>query len=91
MKKTSTLKWICIALGAILMVVLSFTLIYDLLIPDLCYYHTNEMNFIMSIFYSAGPADNGHPGPNLTNFLVSLAFGGILGFSVFRLLSKNKN
>ncbi|WP_276979070.1 hypothetical protein [Flavobacterium filum] len=89
MKKTTTLKWICIVLGAILMVILSFTLIYDLLIPDPCYYHTNEMNFIMSIFYAAGPADNGHPGPNLTNFLVSLGFGGILGYGIYKLISKN--
>lgn len=37
MKKTTTSKWICIDLGAILIVVLSFTLLYKLLIPDVCY------------------------------------------------------
>ena len=88
MKKNTTLKWIFIGLGAILMVVISFALLYKLLIPDVCYYHTHEMNLFMSLFYSAGPADNGHPGPNLTNLLVSLGFGGILGYGIYKLISK---
>ena len=79
MKKSKTLKWIYICLGGIIMSKISFTLIYDLLIPDVCYYHTHEMNSFMSLFYSSGPADNGHPTPNFTNFLVSFVFGGILG------------
>ena len=84
MKKSKTLKWICIGLGAILMVVLSFTLLYKLLIPDVCYYHTHEMNSFMSLFYSSGPADNGHPAPNFTNFLVSFVFGGIIGYVLYK-------
>ncbi|GGD33254.1 hypothetical protein [Flavobacterium orientale] len=85
MKKSKTLKWIFIVLGAILMVVLSFTLLYKLLIPDVCYYHTHEMNSFMSLFYSAGPEDNGHPAPNFTNFLISFVFGGILGYALYKL------
>jgi hypothetical protein len=88
MKKTTTSKWIYIALGAILMVVLSFTLLYKLLIPDVCYYHTHEMNSFMSLFYSAGPADNGHPSPNFTNFLVSFVLGGIIGYGTYNLINK---
>ena len=68
------------------MVVLSFTLLYKLLIPDVCYYHTHEMNSFMSLFYSSGPADNGHPTPNFTNFLVSFVFGGIIGYVLIMVL-----
>lgn len=85
MKKSKTLKWIYICLGGIIMFIISFTLIYDLLIPDVCYYHTHEMNSFMSLFYSAGPADNGHPTPNFTNFLVSFVFGGIIGYALYKL------
>ena len=88
MKKSTTSKWIFICLGGIIIVIISFTLIYDLLIPDVCYYHTHEMNSFMSLFYSAGPADNGHPGPNLTNFLVSFVFGGIIGYVTYYLINK---
>lgn len=89
MKKSTTLEWIYIGIGAILMVVLSFTLLYRLLIPDVCYYHTHEMNSFMSLFYSAGPADNGHPAPNLLNCIVSLCVGGILGYGIYKIVTKN--
>jgi len=85
MKKSKTLKWIYICLGGIIMFIISFTLIYDLMIPDVCYYHTHEMNSFMSLFYSAGPADNGHPAPNFTNFLVSFVLGGIIGYALYKL------
>lgn len=71
------------------MFLLSFTIIYDLLIPDVCYYHTNEMNSFMSLFYSAGPWDNGHPAPNFTNFLSSLLIGGILGYGTYKIVTKD--
>jgi hypothetical protein len=44
MKKSTTSKWIFICLGGIMMVAFSFTLLFRLLIPDVCYYHTHEMN-----------------------------------------------
>jgi len=90
MKESKTLKWIFISVGGILMSLISFTLIYDLLIPDVCYYHMNEMNSFMNLFYSAGPAENGHPGPNLLNLIVSLIIGGILGFGMYKLLTNKK-
>tara|TARA_R110002050_G_scaffold196755_3_gene331746 strand:+ start:1204 stop:1509 length:306 start_codon:yes stop_codon:yes gene_type:complete len=90
MKKRKTLKWIFISVGGILMCLISFTLIYDLLIPDICYYHFNEMNSFMNLFYSAGPADNGHPSPNLLNLIISLITGGILGYGNYKYWT-NKN
>jgi len=90
MKESKTLKWIFISVGGILICLISFTLIYDLLIPDICYYHINEMNPIMNLFYSAGGADNGHPSPNLLNFIFSLFIGGILGYGIYKIVT-NKN
>jgi hypothetical protein len=69
MKESKTLKWILILTCGIGTVLTSFTLLYDLLIPDICYYHTNEMNSFMNLFYSVGGADNGHPSPIFLNLI----------------------
>ncbi|MEP5340167.1 MAG: hypothetical protein ABJL44_11325 [Algibacter sp.] len=87
-KKNKTLKWFYFSVGGIIMFIISFTLIYDLLIPDICYYHMNEMNSFMSLFYSAGGVDNGHPSPNLLNFLFSLFIGGVLGNGIYMIVAK---
>jgi len=88
MGKSKTLKWILISIFGIGMVLTSFTLLYDLLIPDICYYHTHEMNSFLNLFYSAGPASNGHPEPNILNFILSLLVGGIIGNGIYKMLTK---
>lgn len=88
MKENKTLKWIFILVGGVLMFFISFTLIYNLLIPDVCYYHLNEMHPFMNIFYSTGGVDNGHPGPNLLNFLFSIFIGGLLGNRIYKIVKK---
>ena len=88
MRESKTLKWILIFVGSIIIFLISFTVIYDLLIPDVCYYHEHEMNTLMSFFYSAGGGDNGHPEPNLFNFIFSLFIGGLIGLGIYRILTK---
>lgn len=88
MRKSKTLKWTLISICGIGMVLTSFTLLYDLLIPDICYYHTHEMNSFLNLFYSAGPASNGHPEPNILNFVLSLLVGGIIGNGIYKILTK---
>ena len=91
MKSNKTLKYVLISIGSIGMFLINFTMIYDLLIPDACYYHMNEMNPLMNLFYSAGGGSNGHPEPNFLNFLVSIFVGGFIGYKVFKLvMKKNK-
>lgn len=90
MKKSKTLKWSFISIGGIGMLLISFTFIYDLLIPDICYYHTNEMNSLMKLFYSTKASDNGHLSPNLFNFTFSLFTGGMLGFVSYKILTKKE-
>ncbi|RXP47716.1 hypothetical protein EC396_12280 [Lutibacter sp. HS1-25] len=88
MRKSKTSKWIFISIGGIVVVLISFTLIYSLLIPDACYYHTHEMNSLMSFFYSAGPASNGHPEPNILNLILSLSIGGVIGYRIYENIDK---
>ena len=88
MKNTNFNKWLFIIIGGFITSIFSFTILYDLLIPDICYYHSHEMNFIMSLFFSASSASNGHPEPNLTNFIVSFLTGSLIGFMIFKKFAK---
>lgn len=94
MIKNNILKLVLIAIGAIAMCFFSL-LIFGLLVPDECYYHTNKMNYFMSLFYSSGPGDNGHPFPNKLNFIISLLIGGFLGYWFYKIVmnkrKENKN
>ena len=89
MKNTKFNKWLFIIIGGIVFHVFCFTWLYDFLIPDPCYYHSHEMNYIMSLFFTAYPGSNGHPEPNLTNFIVSFLVGGLIGFVIFKKFSKH--
>ncbi|AOW17615.1 hypothetical protein LPB03_09110 [Polaribacter vadi] len=89
MKKNKGLKYFLISFGAFGLFLLSFTIIYDLLIPDVCFYHVNEMNAFMKLFYSAGGADNGHPGPNFLNFILSSFIGGLVGYKFYLLIIRS--
>ena len=84
MKNTNFNKWVFIVIGGFITSIFSFTILYDLLIPDICYYHSHEMNFIMSLFFSASFASNGHPEPNLTNFIISFLVGSLIGFVILK-------
>jgi hypothetical protein len=88
MKNNKTLKYTFIFFGSIGMFLLSFTILYDLLIPDLCFYHTNKMNSVMNLFYSSGGASNGHPEPNILNLISSIFAGGFIGYKIYVLLVK---
>lgn len=88
MKKSKALKWIFISIGGTGLFLTSFTLLYNLLIPDVCHYHDHEINPIMDLFYSAGPSSGGHPEPTLFNFMFSFLVGGILGNGIYVLLTQ---
>jgi hypothetical protein len=88
MKSNKSLKYTLITAGSISMFLLSFTVIYYLLIPDVCYYHINEMNPFINLFFSAARGGNGHPEPNFLNFILSLFIGGFIGFKLYLLFKK---
>lgn len=71
------------------MVCVSYFWLYELFIPDICYYHDHEMNPILNIFYSTYPGGNGHPAPNLTNYFLSFFIGGIIGNGLYFLAIKS--
>ncbi len=57
---------------------LNYGIAEPLLIPDPCYYHSHDLNFLMDIFYNTSSASNGHPEPNILNFIFTLCVGILL-------------
>ncbi len=82
---SSQMKWLIIIICAILLLFLNFTVIDKLIIPDPCYYHTNEMNPILKLFYTATSASGGHPEQNIFNLIFTILVGGLIGKLIYRL------
>lgn len=69
-------------LGAIAAFIFNFFFLELFIIPDICYYHSHETNFIFDIFYSL-PGWNGfHPVPTKYNFIITILIGGYIGYRV---------
>jgi len=90
MKRNNKTRIFSICLSAIIFLVLSCTLIFDLLIPDICYYHFNEMDPILNVFFNVKGGDNGHPSPSLFNLIVSMLIGGLLGNQLYKFFLQNR-
>jgi len=76
---SSQMKWLIIIICSILSLFLNFAVIDKLIIPDPCYYHTNEMNPILNLFYTSSSASGGHPEMNLFNIIFTIIIGGLIG------------
>jgi hypothetical protein len=84
------MKWLLIIVFGIVAIVLNFSIIDEIIMPDPCYYHTKKMNFILGLFYSSSSASGGHPEINLFNIIFTFAVGGLIGNKIHRYL-ENKN
>lgn len=87
MIKSKLLQWILILAFAIVMLIINYTVIYNLLFPDICYYHTHKMNWVLRLFYNTNPVSNGHPEPNLFNLFLTLSIGGVFGYGVYKAIT----
>ena len=74
--------------GAITALILNFVFIERLLIPDPCYYHTNDTNSVFDLFYTISAAEGYHPSPTLFNFLLTVGIGIVLGLLLDRAVEK---
>jgi len=84
------MKWVFIIVGGVLVFIVGQTFIFDLIIPDPCFYHTNETNFLIELFFDLNPGNNSHPEPNILYIIFSLVIGSILGHSVYRTINNIK-
>lgn len=74
--------------GVILAFILNHYFIYEIAVPDPCYYHVHETNFLIDLFYSTDSASNGHPEPNLFNLVLTVITGAFLGKIVFNIINR---
>lgn len=68
--------------GIVLAFVFNFLILDKILIPDLCYYHTNDTNKVFDIFYELTSRDGYHPFPTKFNFIFTATIGAILGLTI---------
>jgi hypothetical protein len=74
--------------GMILAFFANYTLLDPLIIPDPCYYHGRDTNFLFDAFYSLEASDGGHPFPTSFNLFFTLFTGGLTGFLLLRFIRK---
>lgn len=65
--------------GFITALILNFGFLQRILIPDPCYYHTNETTPIFDLFYNLPASEGYHPFPTAFNFFLTAAVGIALG------------
>ncbi|MES2848819.1 MAG: hypothetical protein V4685_07160 [Bacteroidota bacterium] len=66
----------------------NYALLYPLIIPDPCYYHSRETTFVFDMFYSMDSADGDHPFPTTFNLFFTLFIGGVSGFLLLGFIRK---
>jgi hypothetical protein len=66
----------------------NFVLLEPLFIPDPCYYHDRDTNFLFDAFYSLESFAGGHPFPTAFNLLFTLFTGGMAGFFLLKLIRR---
>jgi len=77
-------------LGAVMALLLNLLLIEQLIIPDLCYYHSHPTTALFDVFYNFPPGEGGHPAPTLFNLIITLLLGGLMGFMLAKRKLKKK-
>lgn len=66
--------------------ILNYGFLDSFIIPDPCYYHTNDTTFIFDLFYCFPSVEAGHPFPSVLNILLTLITGLFLGFFFNKML-----
>ncbi len=77
-------KWISIFIGGILGYIIGISILYDLLIPNPCYYHNSSTgSWFINLLFDMNSINNFHPEPNLLYILICVFSGGSIGYKIF--------
>jgi hypothetical protein len=87
--KKSNNKWIFLILGVIITILINYSFLNNLIIPDPCFCHLNPTNYWIDLFYNSGNINNGHPEPNILNFLLTILIGLLIGKIGYNYYLKN--
>lgn len=66
--------------GAVVLFFLNYGLFEGILIPDPCYYHTQDSTWMFQLFYTLDSCDGGHPFPTILNLVLTLCIGFFIGW-----------
>jgi hypothetical protein len=78
--------------GGILFLLLNYSLLEKLIIPDPCYYHNHQgkTNWLFNLFYSLKAVDGYHPSPTRLNFYLTFVCGFSAALFLYLALEKRK-
>jgi hypothetical protein len=75
-------------IGMAAAVLLNYSFIEPLLIPEPCYYHGREAGFLFNLFYDTPSFAGGHPVPTVLNGISTVAAGGVAGWKATALFQR---
>lgn len=70
---------------------LNFFWFEGILIPDPCYYHEHDTNFIFDLFYEITASNGDHPFPTIFNLIFTLTIGALIGIAISTYLTKKRD
>jgi hypothetical protein len=76
---------------SITIVIILNILLNIIIIPDECYYHTHDTNFVFDLFFNTSSATNGHPEPTFFNLIFTIVLGLYIGRLGVRFFYKENN
>jgi len=68
--------------GTVLAFIFNFLVLDKILIPDPCYYHSHDTNFVFDLFYEITSNDGFHPFPTKFNFIFTAIVGASIGLTI---------
>lgn len=76
-------------LGSIGMILVSLLIVWPILIPDDCYYHTHDKNLLIFLLYNFPSSEGGHSVPSVFNFLIFGLSGAFLAVKLTKFIMKH--
>ena len=79
-----------ILVGIIISFLINSLIIDNILIPDICKYHFEEPNWLISLLFTFDSSDGGHPFPSTFHLIMNLILGLLIGLFIYRKSIRNK-
>jgi hypothetical protein len=76
--------------GAITALIFNLGFLQKMIIPDPCYYHTNETNPIFNVFYNLPASEGYHPFPTAFNILLTILIGIGMGMMLHKVIYERR-
>lgn len=77
-------KLLLVLVGIVISMTLNFVILYNILMPDECYYCVHKTNFIIEVLYDFKSENGYRPFPSSFNFSMTIIIGFCIGLFIGR-------